>query len=34
MFKLEYSWWKDNNYIKKVVTERWNHTTYDFSNIW
>jgi len=31
--KSEYYWWKDNNYTKKLVTERLNQTTYDFPNI-
>jgi hypothetical protein len=33
MFKLEYSWWNDNNYTKKLIVERLSQTTYDFSNI-
>jgi len=31
--KSEHYWWKDNNYTKKLVTERLSQTTYYFSNI-
>jgi hypothetical protein len=31
--KLEYYWWKNNNYIDKLITKRLNQITYDFSNI-
>ena len=31
--KSKHLWWKDNNYIKKILTKRLNRTTYDFFNI-
>jgi len=32
--KSKYSWWINNNYTEKLVTERLSHFTYDFPNIW
>jgi hypothetical protein len=32
--KSKHSWWRDNNYTEKLVTERLSHITYDFPNIW
>jgi hypothetical protein len=34
MSKLEYCWWMNNNYTKKLVTEKLSQTTHDFSNIY
>ena len=34
MSKSKYSWWRDNSYADKLVTERLSQTTYDFPNIW
>jgi hypothetical protein len=34
MSKLENLWWRDNNYIKKLIIERLSQTTYDFLDIW
>jgi hypothetical protein len=31
--KSEHCWWRDNNYIEKLVAKRLIQTTYNFSNI-
>jgi len=33
LFKLEHYWWINNNYTKKLVTEKLSQTTYNFPNI-
>jgi hypothetical protein len=30
--KSKHYWWRDNNYIEKLVTERLSQTSYDFHN--
>ena len=33
MSKLENLWWRDNNYIEKLITERLSQITYEFPDI-
>jgi hypothetical protein len=33
MSRAKHCWWTNNNYTKKLVTERLSQTTYDFLNI-
>jgi len=33
MYKSEHSWWRDNNYTKKLVIEKLSQTIYNFPNI-
>jgi hypothetical protein len=33
MSKSKHSWWKNNNYIEKLVTKKLSQIKYDFSNI-